>query len=63
MLLKSAVFPRGWHGTDPEPIGDGEWGADAAQRDLYGNVVAADDEQHAQGGVVAGLVAQVVIDE
>jgi len=36
---------------------------DAAQCDFHGDVVSADDEEHAQGGVVACLVAQVVVDE
>ena len=39
------------------PFGDGEWSGDAAQGDLHRNVVAADDQEHAQGWVVTSLVA------
>src|SRR5258708_40304314 len=46
-------------GGQATPFGDGQRGGDASQRDLHDDVIAADDEQHAQGGVVACLVAQV----
>jgi hypothetical protein len=61
------VFGGGEGLTDPgglaAPFGHGERGADAAQGDVHGDVVAIYDEQPAQGGVIAGLVAQVVVDE
>jgi hypothetical protein len=44
-------------GGQAPPFGDGQRGGDPAQRDLHGDVVAADNEQHAQGGVVACLIA------
>jgi hypothetical protein len=45
------------------PFRDGQRRGDAAQGDLYGDVVTADDEQRAHRGVVASLVALVVVDE
>jgi hypothetical protein len=45
------------------PLSDGQRGSDTAQRDFHGDVVTTDKQQHAQGGIVAGLVAQVVGDE
>jgi uncharacterized protein with ParB-like and HNH nuclease domain len=50
-------------GWQSPPLADCERGADAAQRDLHGDIVAADVQQHAQRGIVACLVSQVVVDE
>jgi hypothetical protein len=47
-------------GGQTTPLSDGERRANAAERYFHGNVVAADDQQDAHGGVLAGLVAHVV---
>ena len=64
----NATLPCPWEGLadlggEAPPFGDGERGADAALGDLDRDVVAADDQEHAQGWVVAGLVAQMIVDE
>ena len=58
----------GWEGLadlgrQAAPLGDGQWGAEAAQGDFHGDVVTTDDQQHPQRGIVAALVAQVVVDK
>jgi hypothetical protein len=50
-------------GGQAAPFGDGEWGADAAQCELHGDVVATDDQKHAESRILACWVAQVVVDE
>lgn len=50
-------------GGQAPPFGDGERCPEAAQCDVDGDVIAADNQQHAQSWIVAVSVAQVVVDK